>query len=114
MLLVRLLEDTLCVFIYHCVLADWRFSDSVWLLCGVTVHYVLLPWPKGSIPERRSILHEPAPLRIRGLKRETATAKRKEMEERYKKWLRGMKKKQSEKEGEKKYNELGKIRTLMR
>lgn len=36
------------------------------------------------------------------------------MEERYKKWLRGMKKKQSEKEGEKKYNELGKIRTLMR
>lgn len=38
MLLVRLLEDALCVFIYHCVLADWRFSDSVvvvWSNCAL-------------------------------------------------------------------------------
>lgn len=101
MLLVRLLEDALCVFIYHCVLADWRFSDSVWLLCGVTVHYVLLPWPKGSIPERRSILHEPAPLRIRGLKRETATAKRKEMEEKYKKMAERYEKNKVKRKGRK-------------
>lgn len=65
------------------------------------MRYVLLPWPKGSIPERLSILHEPAPLRIRGLKRETATAKRKEMEEKYKKMAERYEKNKVKRKGRK-------------